>query len=70
VSRLVGPSLSTRQLAARADVPLKVMRDLMAEEAKRGHVEQVGIDRWCATTLVRELCEGFEFVRPEAERAA
>jgi hypothetical protein len=51
-------------------VPLKVMRTLLAEEAKRGHVEQVGIDRWRATELVRELCEGFEFVRPEAERAA
>jgi hypothetical protein len=70
VSRLVVPSLSTRQLAAGADVPLKVMRELLAEEAERGHVEQVGIDRWRATELVRELCDGFEFVRPEAERAA
>jgi len=52
------PRRSTAELAASAGVTEKAMRRLLLQEVKRGHVEQVDVDRWRATPKLLALLDG------------
>jgi hypothetical protein len=63
VARVVSGSLSTAELARSSSSCEDVVRRVLEDEVRRGHVERVGCDSWRATA---KLVDRFDVVRHAA----